>query len=82
MPKIQWYKAMAASWVPGERGANQNLREFLRKPIDDYATARNLPSVKGTSRLSPLRQSNLWRLTAPTLLRPRPCHPRRTPLKE
>ena len=53
MPKIQWYKTMAASWVPGERGANQNLNAFLRKSIDDYATARNLPAIKGTSRLSP-----------------------------
>jgi len=53
MPKVQWYKTMAASWVPGERGANQNLTEFLRKSIDDYATARNLPAVRGTSRLSP-----------------------------
>jgi deoxyribodipyrimidine photo-lyase len=53
MPKIQWYKTMAASWVPGERGANQNLNAFLRKSIGDYATARNLPAIKGTSRLSP-----------------------------
>ena len=53
VPKIQWYKTMAASWVPGERGANQNLNAFLRKSIDDYATARNLPATKGTSRLSP-----------------------------
>lgn len=53
MPKIQWYTTMAAHWVPGERGAGQNLTEFLRTSVEDYATARDLPAVKGTSRLSP-----------------------------
>jgi len=53
MPKIQWYNTIAASWTPGERGANQNLKRFLRTTLDDYATTRNIPAVDGTSRLSP-----------------------------
>jgi len=53
LPKIGWYKTMEESWVPGEKGANQNLTRFLRKHIDDYSNTRNLPAVKGTSRLSP-----------------------------
>ena len=53
LPTIQWYKTMAASWNPGERGAEQSLKSFLRTPIEDYSTSRNLPAAKGTSRLSP-----------------------------
>ena len=53
MPQVQWYQTMEASWVPGERGARQSLKTFLRNGVDDYPSARNLPAVKGTSRLSP-----------------------------
>ena len=53
MPRIQWYKTMEANWVAGEKGANQALQAFLRKPIEDYSNARNLPATRGTSRLSP-----------------------------
>lgn len=53
MPKIKWYEAMAARWRPGEIGALSNLKRFLRKGLEDYGHARNLPAVKGTSELSP-----------------------------
>jgi deoxyribodipyrimidine photo-lyase len=53
LPKIPWYKTMEASWVPGEQGADRSLKSFLRTPVEDYATSRNLPAAKGTSRLSP-----------------------------
>jgi deoxyribodipyrimidine photo-lyase len=43
---------MAASWEPGEAGANQNFKEFMLGPIDQYAEQRNLPAAPGTSRLS------------------------------
>ena len=39
-------------WTPGEEGAKAALRRFLPE-IEDYDEARNLPSVDGTSRLSP-----------------------------
>ena len=53
LPKIPWYETMAATWRPGEQGAQVNLRRFLRKPIEDYRHARNFPAVAGTSALSP-----------------------------
>ena len=53
LPKIAWYGTMAARWRPGEQGAQKSLKHFLRKPIDDYREARNMPAVKGTSALSP-----------------------------
>ncbi len=39
-------------WTPGEDGARAALRAFLPK-LQSYDTARNLPSAKGISRLSP-----------------------------
>jgi deoxyribodipyrimidine photo-lyase len=53
LPKIAWWETMAATWRPGETGAQQGLRSFLAKSLNGYGRARNIPSVKGTSRLSP-----------------------------
>ncbi len=39
-------------WTPGEDGARDALRAFLPK-LQSYDGARNLPSAKGISRLSP-----------------------------
>jgi deoxyribodipyrimidine photo-lyase len=53
LPKIKWYETIAATWRPGEQGAQATLKRFLRKPADDYRHARNIPALKGTSALSP-----------------------------
>lgn len=53
IPGIPWYETMAATWQPGEAGALSNLRRFLDKALEDYREARNVPGVRGTSRLSP-----------------------------
>jgi deoxyribodipyrimidine photo-lyase len=37
----------------GERAALEALRRFMRGPVYEYASHRNLPAVDGTSRLSP-----------------------------
>lgn len=39
-------------WTPGEAGAVRALKDFVAE-VGDYDTARNLPAVEGTSRLSP-----------------------------
>ncbi len=53
LPRINWTKGLEETWQPGEKGAKRNLAEFLSEFVDDYDKARDLPSVVGTSRLSP-----------------------------
>jgi deoxyribodipyrimidine photo-lyase len=53
LPRIRWYETMAATWCPGEQGAQATLKRFLRRSVDDYRQARNIPAIKGTSGLSP-----------------------------
>ncbi|WP_088182187.1 cryptochrome/photolyase family protein [Sphingobium sp. Z007] len=50
--KPDWAVGFGADWTPGEKGARTNVANFLNE-VGDYPTARNLPSVEGTSRLSP-----------------------------
>lgn len=40
-------------WTPGETGAHARLDRLLGEILSDYATARDLPAVEGSSRLSP-----------------------------
>ena len=47
-----WARGFAADWTPGEEGARRHVADFLDE-AGDYPAARNLPSVEGTSRLSP-----------------------------
>jgi deoxyribodipyrimidine photo-lyase len=52
LPRHPDWASGFAGWTPGERGARSALRTFL--PIlGQYEEQRNLPSVVGTSRLSP-----------------------------
>lgn len=52
-PRVDWATGLRATWHPGERGATQRLRDFLKKTLDDYAGDRDRPDHDGTSRLSP-----------------------------
>jgi len=47
-----WATGFVEDWMPGEAGARANIAAFLDE-VDDYPTARNLPSIEGSSRLSP-----------------------------
>jgi deoxyribodipyrimidine photo-lyase len=47
-----WAKAFGERWTPGEEGARAALTHFLPH-LEDYGEARNLPSEKGSSGLSP-----------------------------
>ncbi|TVQ88454.1 MAG: deoxyribodipyrimidine photo-lyase [Chromatiaceae bacterium] len=53
LPRIHWDNGLAACWHPGEAGAAARLAAFAAGPAQDYASARDLPAVAGTSRLSP-----------------------------
>ncbi|OYU37130.1 deoxyribodipyrimidine photo-lyase [Novosphingobium sp. PASSN1] len=50
--KPDWAGGMRGEWAPGEAGAADRLEAFLPRGRA-YAERRNLPSVPGTSRLSP-----------------------------
>jgi len=50
--KPDWAGGMKAEWTPGEAGAAVRLEAFLPR-ARVYSERRNLPSVPGTSRLSP-----------------------------
>jgi deoxyribodipyrimidine photo-lyase len=51
--KPDWSGGMAEAWQPGEGGAHARLEEFLAGPVKQYHEMRDVPSVAGTSRLSP-----------------------------
>jgi deoxyribodipyrimidine photo-lyase len=53
LPTIDWASGFREAWQPGEDGAAKNLKHFLGKGLEDYTAERNVPSVRGTSRLSP-----------------------------
>ncbi len=48
-----WAGGLQDMWSPGEKSAQVRLAAFLKGPIGSYADQRNVPSVEGTSRLSP-----------------------------
>lgn len=53
MPNIAWYTTMETEWEPGEDGAWSHLKTYLNDAALQYKSARDVPSVSGTSRLSP-----------------------------
>jgi len=53
LPKIDWDKGFYSKWEPGEKAAQRNFQNFLKTNIEDYNTQRDIPSVQGTSLLSP-----------------------------
>ncbi|MFT4603422.1 MAG: deoxyribodipyrimidine photo-lyase [Rhodothermales bacterium] len=50
LPTIRWDDGLAAAWAPGERGALVQMQDL---ELSGYAEQRDIPSVDGTSRLSP-----------------------------
>ncbi|OED42420.1 hypothetical protein AB833_07220 [Chromatiales bacterium (ex Bugula neritina AB1)] len=53
LPTIPWDSQFGTIWCPGEKGASHRLQQLLRASINDYDSARDIPSLEGTSRLSP-----------------------------
>ena len=53
LPRIPWDARFRERFEPGEEGANKALKQFLRSGVNDYADARDVPGIRGTSRLSP-----------------------------
>ena len=67
LPRRGWDAGFPAEWSPGERGARSRARTFLTSRFAHYRTARDLPGLEGTSRLSPhlcfgeVTARQLWR---------------------
>ena len=53
LPTLPWADDFPNHWTPGEKGADKNLKSLLKAPITEYDQARDIPSVDGTSQLSP-----------------------------
>ncbi|MBK1691438.1 cryptochrome/photolyase family protein [Ectothiorhodospira mobilis] len=53
LPHIRWDTGLAATWQPGEAGAQQALAHFAGAALEGYDRGRDLPGRTGTSRLSP-----------------------------
>lgn len=53
LPTIEWDSEIKKLWNVSEQGAQQKLARFINEAIEDYDDDRNVPSIKGTSLLSP-----------------------------
>jgi len=53
LPRINWYSEFESRWQPGENGAQKYLQRFCRQSLTGYPKARDIPSVDGTTNLSP-----------------------------
>ena len=53
LPTTNWDAKFPMYWQPGEEGAADNLHTFIEQSVRKYHQCRDIPSVNGTSRLSP-----------------------------
>ena len=51
--KPDWAGGLRTAWIPGEVGAKAQLADFLDDGIASYASHRDRPDIRATSRLSP-----------------------------
>lgn len=52
-PKKKWYKKFEKYWEPSEENAEKILNNFINNSIENYSINRDIPSIEGTSKLSP-----------------------------
>jgi deoxyribodipyrimidine photo-lyase len=53
LPTLNWANEFHTHWSVGEEGAANQLSEFIANAAISYRDDRNIPSIKGTSNLSP-----------------------------
>ena len=67
LPKKDWYKKFDKYWKISENDSKKILNELIESKIKDYGTTRDIPSVEGTSKLSPyikhgqIHVANIWK---------------------
>ena len=53
LPKKNWYKKFDKYWKISESESQNLLNDLIKNKINSYGTDRDIPSVSGTSKLSP-----------------------------
>jgi deoxyribodipyrimidine photo-lyase len=53
LPKIKWHPKFEKYWNPSEQESLSKIREFIKNEISEYGSNRDIPGVKGTSKVSP-----------------------------
>ena len=53
LPKKNWYKKFEKYWKVSENDSKKILKNLVENKIKDYGTSRDIPSIEGTSQLSP-----------------------------
>ena len=53
LPKNNWYKKFDKYWKVSENDSKKILKNLIENKIKDYGTSRDIPSIEGTSKLSP-----------------------------
>ncbi len=53
LPNKIWFQNFEKLWKPDEENALQELKNFVKNKIKNYADGRNFPNILGTSKLSP-----------------------------
>ncbi|MDC0215655.1 DNA photolyase family protein [Candidatus Pelagibacter sp.] len=53
LPEKSWYNKFDKYWTPSENEAKKYLQNFIKDKIINYGDLRDIPSVDGTSKLSP-----------------------------
>ncbi len=53
LPKKKWYKKFEKYWKVSENDSKKILKNLIENKIKDYGTSRDIPSIEGTSKLSP-----------------------------
>ena len=51
--KKNWYKKFDKYWKVSENDSKKILKNLIENKIKDYGTSRDIPSIEGTSKLSP-----------------------------
>ena len=52
-PKKNWHTKFKKYWVPSESDALKKINSFLTNDVADYGINRDIPSINGTSKISP-----------------------------
>ncbi len=53
LPKKSWYEKFDKYWEVSENDSKKILKNLIENKIKDYGSARDIPSIEGTSKLSP-----------------------------